>query len=70
MSNETIEQVSKAECQSWIDHAVGEQQERHRTLFVAFGLVIAERDKYKAALEALCERGRCPIAEKALGLNA
>lgn len=28
----------------------------------------AERDKYRKALEQICQRGRCPIAEKALGI--
>lgn len=28
----------------------------------------AERDKYRKALEEICRRGRCPIAEKALGI--
>lgn len=29
----------------------------------------AERDRYRAALEQICEKGRNPIAERALGFG-
>jgi hypothetical protein len=64
----TAQTVSRAEAQSWVDDAVSKHQEQYRQLFEEHQRVLGQRDKYKHALERLCERGRCPIAEEALGI--
>lgn len=62
------EKVTRAEAQSWVDIAVREQQERYRSLFDEYSRINKEREKYREALEKLCVKGRCPIAEEALGI--